>query len=844
MSERVILAYSGGLDTSVAISWIGKETGREVVAVAIDLGQGGEDMEVVRQRALDCGAVEAVVVDARDEFADGYCLPAIQSNALYMDRYPLVSALSRPLIVKHLVDAAREHGGGIVAHGCTGKGNDQVRFEVGFASLAPDLDVLAPVRDYAWTREKAIAFAEENAIPINVTKRSPFSVDQNVWGRAVETGFLEHLWNAPTKDVYDYTEDPTVNWSSPDEVIVGFERGVPVSIDGRATSVLQAIEELNRRAGEQGVGRLDVVEDRLVGIKSREIYEAPGAMVLVTAHTELEHVTLERELGRFKRMTDQRWGELVYDGLWFSPLKTALESFVAKTQEHVTGEIRMVLHGGHIAVNGRRSPESLYDFNLATYDEGDTFDQSAAKGFVHVHGLSSKIAARRDLATVSTLPLRASVRVCGRHAGEKRTSRTLAGNEVSTNEGSLWGGRFADGPSDALAALSKSTHFDWVLAPYDVTASKAHARVLFRAGLLTEEQRDGLLAGLDSLGEDVADGSFLPLVTDEDVHGALERGLIDRVGDELGGRLRAGRSRNDQVATLFRLWLRDAVRRVADGVLDVVSALATQAAAHPTAIMPGKTHLQSAQPILLAHHLLAHAHPLLRDVDRLDRLRQAGGGVTVRRRGARRLVAGSRPGRHRRGTRLRPPPPTTRWTPRPPRDFAAEAAFVFTMIGVDLSRLAEDIILWSTTEFGYVTLHDSWSTGSSIMPQKKNPDIAELARGKSGRLIGNLTGLLATLKAQPLAYNRDLQEDKEPVFDSVAQLELLLPRWPVWSARCASTSTGWPNSPRSATPWRPMSPNGWCAGACRSGWLTRPRARPCAPPRPGESGSRSSRTPS
>lgn len=397
MSERVILAYSGGLDTSVAISWIGKETGREVVAVAIDLGQGGEHMDVIRQRALDCGAVEAVVVDARDEFAEGYCLPTVLNNALYMDRYPLVSAISRPLIVKHLVAAAREHGGGIVAHGCTGKGNDQVRFEVGFASLAPDLEVLAPVRDYAWTREKAIAFAEENAIPINVTKRSPFSIDQNVWGRAVETGFLEHLWNAPTKDIYAYTEDPTINWGVPDEVIVGFERGVPVSVDGKPVSMLAAIEELNRRAGAQGVGRLDVVEDRLVGIKSREIYEAPGAMVLITAHTELEHVTLERELGRFKRQTDQRWAELVYDGLWYSPLKAALEAFVAKTQEHVSGEVRLVLHGGHIAVNGRRSAESLYDFNLATYDEGDSFDQSAARGFVYVHGLSSKLAARRDL---------------------------------------------------------------------------------------------------------------------------------------------------------------------------------------------------------------------------------------------------------------------------------------------------------------------------------------------------------------------------------------------------------------------------------------------------------------
>jgi argininosuccinate synthase len=397
MSDRVILAYSGGLDTSVAISWIGKETGREVVAVAIDLGQGGEDMEIVRQRALDCGAVEAVVVDARDEFADEYCLPTIKANALYMDRYPLVSAISRPLIVKHLVDAARAHGGTVVAHGCTGKGNDQVRFEVGFASLAPELDVIAPVRDYAWTREKAIAFAEENAIPINVTKRSPFSIDQNVWGRAVETGFLEDLWNAPTKDVYDYTQDPTVNFNAPDELIISFDKGRPVAIDGRPLSVLEIIQELNTRAGAQGVGRLDVVEDRLVGIKSREIYEAPGAMVLITAHTELEHVTLERELGRYKRGVDQKWGELTYDGLWFSPLKRSLEAFVEHTQEHVSGDIRLVLHAGGVIVNGRRSGESLYDFNLATYDEGDSFDQSAAKGFVQLHGLSSKISAKRDL---------------------------------------------------------------------------------------------------------------------------------------------------------------------------------------------------------------------------------------------------------------------------------------------------------------------------------------------------------------------------------------------------------------------------------------------------------------
>ncbi|MGD9622641.1 MAG: argininosuccinate lyase [Mycolicibacterium sp.] len=345
---------------------------------------------------------------------------------------------------------------------------------------------------------------------------------------------------------------------------------------------------------------------------------------------------------------------------------------------------------------------------------------------------------------------------------------------MSTNEGALWGGRFADGPSDALTALSKSTHFDWVLAPYDILASKAHARVLFRAGLLSTEQRDALLTGLDKLGSDVADGSFGPAAGDEDVHGALERGLIDRVGADLGGRLRAGRSRNDQVTSLFRLWLRDAIRRVADGVLAVVAALSNQAATHPTAIMPGKTHLQSAQPILLAHHLLAHAHPLLRDVERLvDFDKRAA--VSPYGSGA---LAGSSLGLDPEAIAAElgfDSAAENSVDATASRDFAAEAAFVLAMIAVDLSRLAEDIIIWSTTEFGYVTLHDSWSTGSSIMPQKKNPDIAELARGKSGRLIGNLTGLLAVLKAQPLAYNRDLQEDKEPVFDSVAQLELLLP---------------------------------------------------------------------
>ncbi|WP_026530611.1 argininosuccinate synthase [Haematomicrobium sanguinis] len=395
MAERIVLAYSGGLDTSVAIGWIGEATGAEVVAVAVDVGQGGESLETVRQRALDCGAVEAYVADARDEFASEYCMPALKANALYMDAYPLVSAVSRPVIVKHLVKAAREFGATTVAHGCTGKGNDQVRFEVGIQTLGPDLKCIAPVRDLALTRDKAIDYAEANNLPIETTKKNPFSIDQNVWGRAVETGFLEDIWNGPTKDVYDYTDSPE-NSPAPDVVTITFKEGIPVALDGQEVTPLQAIQELNRRAGAQGVGRIDIVEDRLVGIKSREIYEAPGAMALIAAHKELENVTVERELARFKKTVGQRWTELVYDGQWFSPLKRSLDTFIDDTQKWVNGDIRLELHGGRATVQGRRSDTGLYDFNLATYDTGDSFDQSSARGFIDIFGLSSKVATERD----------------------------------------------------------------------------------------------------------------------------------------------------------------------------------------------------------------------------------------------------------------------------------------------------------------------------------------------------------------------------------------------------------------------------------------------------------------
>ncbi|OFS20113.1 argininosuccinate lyase [Corynebacterium sp. HMSC04H06] len=343
-----------------------------------------------------------------------------------------------------------------------------------------------------------------------------------------------------------------------------------------------------------------------------------------------------------------------------------------------------------------------------------------------------------------------------------------------TNEGALWGGRFSGGPSEAMFALSVSTHFDWVLAPYDVLASQAHARVLHKAGLLSDADFETMISGLQQLGKDVASGEFTPNAHDEDVHGAMERGLIERVGPEVGGRLRAGRSRNDQVATLFRMWVRDAIRDITAQITELVDALVEQAGAHPEAIMPGKTHSQAAQPILLAHELLAHAQPLLRDIERFQDLDKR---LAISPYGSGALA----------GSSLALDPEAiaeelgfdaaaeNSLDATASRDFAAEAAYVLTQTAIDMSRLAEEIIYWCTPEYGYVSLDDAWSTGSSIMPQKKNPDVPELTRGKTGRIIGNLTGLLATLKAQPLAYNRDLQEDKEPIVDSVAQLNLLLP---------------------------------------------------------------------
>ena len=400
MSERVILAYSGGLDTSVAISWIGKETGREVVAVAIDLGQGGEDMDVVRQRALDCGAVEAVVVDARDEFAEQYCLPAIKSNALYMDRYPLVSALSRPLIVKHLVDAAREHGGGIVAHGCTGKGNDQVRFELGAYALAPGIQVIAPWREWDLnSREKLMQFCEDHEIPVDFTskkKKSPYSMDANLLHISYEGGNLEDPWWEAEEDMWRWSVSPEAAPDQPTYITLTYEKGDIVAIDGERLSPAEVLAKLNKLGGDNGIGRLDIVENRYVGMKSRGCYETPGGTIMMPAHRAIESLTLDRESAHLKDSVMPKYAELLYNGYWWSPERLALQKLIDATQEHVNGEVRMKLYKGNATVVGRRSDnDSLFDASIATFeDDAGAYDQKDAEGFIKLNALRLRIAAK------------------------------------------------------------------------------------------------------------------------------------------------------------------------------------------------------------------------------------------------------------------------------------------------------------------------------------------------------------------------------------------------------------------------------------------------------------------
>lgn len=387
---KVVLAYSGGLDTSVSIKWLQEKYDMDVITLTVNLGQRG-NMAEIKKKALQIGAVQAAVVDARDEFAEEYILPALKANALYEGKYPLATAIGRPLIVKHLVKKVEESKAEAIAHGCTGKGNDQVRFDVGVAALNPDLKVIAPLREWEMTREEEIDYANQHNIPISVSKSSSYSIDENLWGRSIECGVLEDPWAEPPPEVYKITANPE---EAPDKAVyieISFEKGKPSALNGQKMPLLDLIDKMNQLAGQHGFGRIDMVENRLVGIKSREVYEAPGGLALILAHQAVEDITLEREILHYKAQVEQKYTELVYNGLWFSPLKEALDAFIDKTQERVSGQVKLKLFKGGATVVGRKSPYSLYDYALATYDKKDLFPHKASKGFIEVWGLPLKV---------------------------------------------------------------------------------------------------------------------------------------------------------------------------------------------------------------------------------------------------------------------------------------------------------------------------------------------------------------------------------------------------------------------------------------------------------------------
>ena len=390
MVDKVVLAYSGGLDTSVAIKWLEEKYSLKVVAVTVDVGEE-KDLDFIREKALKVGALECYVVDAKREFVSDYVLKALKANALYEWKYPLSAALSRPLIAKKLVEVAESEGAVAVAHGCTGKGNDQVRFDVSFMALNPRLKIIAPVREWPMSRNEEIEYAASHGIPVPVGQDNPYSIDQNLWGRSIECGIMEDPWAEPPDDAFIWAKPLSETPDEPGYIEIDFERGVPAGMNGRRIDPVEFLSYLNQFAGMHGFGKIDTVENRLVGIKSREVYEAPAALVLIKAHQELESMVLPREVLHFKTLVDQKYAELAYNGLWYSPLREALDAFIDKTQERVTGTVRMKLFKGSCQVVGRRSPNSLYDYALATYDPSDTFDYASAEGFIRLWGLPTKL---------------------------------------------------------------------------------------------------------------------------------------------------------------------------------------------------------------------------------------------------------------------------------------------------------------------------------------------------------------------------------------------------------------------------------------------------------------------
>ena len=610
MAKRVVLAYSGGLDTSVLVRWMQEEMGvEEVFCLCADVGQATTgDWDAVRERAFAAGAADIEVRDLREEFADEILTPALKANAKYEGKYPLVSALSRPIIAKHLVLAARQWGADSVAHGCTGKGNDQVRFEVSVRALAPDLEVLAPVRHWGFTREDSILYAYRHNIPITATKEKLYSIDDNLWGRAIECGEMEDPWAAPPPGVWAMTM-PTA--TEPREVVVAFEEGKPVALDGAAMPLHELIGQMNGIVGAYGWGRLDMVENRRVGIKSRETYECPAALALLLAHADLEDITLEAR--RPPREDTSR---------------------VEVRRARLRRAVVLAAEAGVRCVRGRD----------ATLRDGGGPAAARARALLRERAAQPSLALRlrpRDLRRRRHVPAH-RLRGLRSHLGPRRAdvgTAPVRWPRVVT----LWHGRFGAGPADELLAFTASLPFDQRLAADDIAARAAHVRGLVRAGLLDGDEAAAILAALDAVADELAAGTLDFAPSDEDIHTAIERRVTEIAG-AAGGKLHTGRSRNDQVATALRLWCKRELPCRRGAGHRVYSRCCSIGRRAGDAYLPGYTHVQRAQPVLLAHHLLAHGWALARDVDRLL--------ATIERLDVSPLGAGRSPGRRCRSIRM------------------------------------------------------------------------------------------------------------------------------------------------------------------------------------------------
>jgi argininosuccinate lyase/argininosuccinate synthase len=797
---KVVLAYSGGLDTSVIVPWLRENYDAEVICFAADIGQGPE-LEGLGARALASGAADFVQLDLRREFIEGFVLPTVRAGAVYGRKYLLGTSMARPLIAAHQVRVAREVGADAVAHGCTGKGNDQVRFELTYAALAPDLRVIAPWRE--WTirsREDALAYASARGLRVPVSSEKLFSRDRNLWHVSHEGGPLEDPAWEPDESLFLLTASPERAPDVPEYVTIDFSCGYPTAVNGERAEPLVVLERLNAIGGRHGVGRVDLVEDRLVGMKSRGVYETPGGTILHNALRELEQLALDRRALALKDQLGARYADLVYEGRWWGGEREALDALVDSLERRVSGRIRFKLFKGNLEVAGRWSENSLYDEGLATFGAGGSYNQSDAQGFIRLFSLPyvgvaadlvpSEPAAQASLFGPSVNGRPAQAAEVSPAAEIETTPRpnmvatpapnvevTLGPDMEATpaatvnetpatggRDGRMWGGRFESEPAEEFERVNRSLPVDARLWREDIRGSRAWTRGLRAAGVLAADEEAGLLEGLDRVAGRMPEvlASDPP---DEDIHSLVERLLYEELG-ALAGKLHTGRSRNDQVATDSRLWAMRACRDLGGLIARLERALLAQAEKSTDLLMPGYTHLRRAQPLRAGHWLLSHFWKLERDRERLA--------LAAERASVLPLGSGALAGcpfpvdrdylRDQLGFRALSENSLDAVSDR---DWACEIVFALALLGVHLSGLAEDLILFSSAEFGFVELDERVTSGSSLMPQKRNPDALELARGKSAGLIGDLTAILTLLKALPSGYNKDLQEDKAILFRAV-----------------------------------------------------------------------------